>query len=248
MAIARQVASGLKAAHDAGVVHRDLKPANVMIEKDAEAIIMDFGIARTASSTRRRRRPPRATARRGGPLPALVESELTRVTATRKAATMAGAIVGTIAYMAPEQARGEEVDQRVDIYAFGLILYDLLLGRRRVDDAAGGAVADLQKRLEQALPPVKSVVPEVPEPLNRFVARCIEPEAAKRFALDGRDARRAGPARRSRQAASGQAGRRAAAGRRRSRRRCSALTGGRLLVHAAARCSTRTWWSSSPTS
>ena len=61
---------------------------------------------------------------------------------------MAGAIVGTVAYMAPEQARGEEVDQRVDIYAFGLILYDLLLGRRRVDDG-GGAVADLQKRLEQ---------------------------------------------------------------------------------------------------
>ena len=83
--------------------------------------------------------------------------------------------------MAPEQARGEEVDQRVDIYAFGLILYDLLLGRRRIDDAAGGAVADLQKRLEHATPPVKSVVPEVPEPLNRFVSRCIEPEAAKRF-------------------------------------------------------------------
>ena len=103
------------------------------------------------------------------------------MTATRKAATVAGAIVGTIAYMAPEQARGEEVDERVDIYAFGLILYDLLIGRRRIDDAAGGAVADLQKRLEQATPPVKSVVPEVPEPLNRFVSRCIEPEAAKRF-------------------------------------------------------------------
>jgi len=181
MAIARQVASGLKAAHDAGVVHRDLKPANVMIEKDAEAIIMDFGIARMASSDQKAAAAAAATARRGGPLPALVESELTRVAATRKAATVAGAIVGTIAYMAPEQARGEEVDERVDIYAFGLILYDLLIGRRRIDDAAGGAVADLQKRLEQATPPVKSVVPEVPEPLNRFVSRCIEPEAAKRF-------------------------------------------------------------------
>ena len=181
MAIARQVASGLKAAHDAGVVHRDLKPANVMIEKDAEAIIMDFGIARTASDQKKAVAAAAATARRGGPLPALVESELTRVAATMKTSTMAGAIVGTVAYMAPEQARGEEVDQRVDIYAFGLILYDLLLGRRRIDDGAGGAVADLQKRLEHATAPVKSVVPEVPEPLNRFVSRCIEPEAEKRF-------------------------------------------------------------------
>ena len=181
MAIARQVASGLKAAHDAGVVHRDLKPANVMIEKDAEAIIMDFGIARTASDQKAAAAAAAATARRGGPLPALVESELTRVAATMRAATVAGAIVGTVAYMAPEQARGEDVDQRVDIYAFGLILYDLLIGKRRVDDASGGAVADLQKRLEHAPPPVKTVAPDVPEALNRFVSRCIEPEAEKRF-------------------------------------------------------------------
>jgi serine/threonine protein kinase len=93
---------------------------------------------------------------------------------------MVGAIVGTVAYMAPEQARGEEVDQRTDIYAFGLILYDLLLGKRRVDD--GGAVADLQKRLEHRCRRRGRALPDVPEPLSRFVAQCIEPDAAKRFA------------------------------------------------------------------
>jgi len=180
MAIARQVASGLSAAHDAGVVHRDLKPANIMLGADSEAVIMDFGIAHTASD---QKAAAIASVRKTGTLSKSLESELTRVAATMQAGTVAGAIVGTVAYMAPEQARGEEVDQRTDIYAFGLILYDLLLGRRRVED--GGAVSDLQKRLEHPLPAPRSTVPgmsDVPEPLSRFVAQCIEPEAAKRFA------------------------------------------------------------------
>ena len=177
MAIARQVASGLKAAHDAGVVHRDLKPANIMQGGDSEAVIMDFGIARTASD---QKAAAIASVRKVGTLSKSLESELTRVAATTQASTMAGAIVGTVAYMAPEQARGEEVDQRTDIYAYGLILYDLLLGKRRVDD--GGAVSDLRKRLEHALPPPRASLPDVPEPLSRFVAQCIEPDAAKRFA------------------------------------------------------------------
>ncbi len=173
MPIARQVASGLKAAHDAGVVHRDLKPANIMLEKDAEAIIMDFGIARTTSQQRAAvSLSPQAVSA----LPAAIQHELTRATE----ATMAGAVVGTVAYMAPEQARGQDVDQRVDIYAFGLILYDMLAARRRVEEG-GGAVAELQKRIEQAPPPLKSIAPDIPEPLSRFVARCVEPDAAKRF-------------------------------------------------------------------
>jgi eukaryotic-like serine/threonine-protein kinase len=178
MAIARQVASGLKAAHDAGVVHRDLKPANIMLGGESEAVIMDFGIARTASD---QKAAAIASVRKVGTvLPKSLESELTRVAATMQASTMVGAVVGTVAYMAPEQARGEDVDQRTDIYAYGLIIYDLLLGKRRVED--GGAVSDLQKRLEQALPPPRVALPDVPEPLSRFVSQCIEPDAAKRFA------------------------------------------------------------------
>ncbi|HLG58876.1 MAG TPA: protein kinase [Vicinamibacterales bacterium] len=172
MPIARQIASGLRAAHGAGVVHRDLKPANIMLEKDAEAIIMDFGIARTAA----RPEPSVAGAGRIGQLDASLEDDVTRA-----AATVAGAVVGTIEYMAPEQARGQEVDQRADIYAFGLIVYDMLVGRRRAEHAPS-AIGELQKRLEQSPPSVTSIVPEVPEALDRLVSRCIEPDAAKRYA------------------------------------------------------------------
>ena len=100
---------------------------------------------------------------------------------TLATATVAGAVVGTIEYMAPEQARGLEVDQRADIYAFGLMIYDMLAGRRRAQHAVS-AIVELQKRLEQAPPPVKSVVREVPDALDALVSRCIEPEAAKRYA------------------------------------------------------------------
>jgi serine/threonine protein kinase len=112
LAIAKQIGAGLVAAHDAGVIHRDLKPANIMIDADDNALIMDFGIARSAA---------------GG------------MTMT------VGAGVGTIEYMAPEQARGEAVDQRADIYAFGLIVNDLLLGRRQSGEAT--AVAELMARI-----------------------------------------------------------------------------------------------------
>src|SRR5258705_3336696 len=107
--IARSVVSGLIAAHAAGVVHRDLKPANIIISDEGDALIMDFGIARAA----------------GGPPPAL-KADVAKTAArlghmTRVVdATMIGVIVGTIEYMAPEQARGQAVDQRADIYAFGL--------------------------------------------------------------------------------------------------------------------------------
>ncbi len=144
--IARQVAQGLAAAHEAGVVHRDLKPANIMIDEEDRAIIMDFGIARSTS---------------GG-------------------ATLLGTVVGTLEYMAPEQAMGQPVDHRADIYTFGLILYDLLLGRR---SAAGAetAVAELMKRIQRALPPARTVDPSIPEPVEQIISTCLEPDPAARF-------------------------------------------------------------------
>jgi serine/threonine protein kinase/thioredoxin-like negative regulator of GroEL len=173
MALARQIAAGLQAAHEAGVVHRDLKPANVMIDHD-HAIIMDFGIAR--STSRGGPTPARAPAPTGsGVLDIAVDDDVTRA-----AATIAGEVIGTIEYMAPEQARGEHADQRADVYAFGLIVYDMLIGRRRSEHAVS-AVGELQNRLAQAPPPVRSIVPEVPLPLDQLVTKCTEPDAAKRY-------------------------------------------------------------------
>ena len=127
--------SGLVEAHKAGVVHRDLKPANIMIDDEDQALIMDFGIARST----------------GRPMAGQVPGNTTIVNNLQLAAnapadaTVLGAVIGTVEYMAPEQARGQHVDQRADIYALGLIVYDMLVGpasrtaRRRRDRRATGA-------------------------------------------------------------------------------------------------------------
>ena len=172
MRVARRVVSGLVEAHKAGVVHRDLKPANIMIDQDGHALIMDFGIARSAGG-------PKASPARPAPplrLPAGV-----RQTAVTADETRYGAIVGTLAYMAPEQAKGDDVDQRADIYAFGLILYDMIVGREWRSQHAESGIAELQARMAAPPAPVTSVVPDVPEPLDRLILRCVEPDATKRY-------------------------------------------------------------------
>jgi eukaryotic-like serine/threonine-protein kinase len=167
--IARSVVGGLVEAHKAGVVHRDLKPANIMIGPDDDAMIMDFGIARSTGS-------PTAGAVPG---PDTIVRNL-RSPATHLDATVYGAVVGTVAYMAPEQAKGLTVDQRADIYAFGLILYDLLVGESR-STKAENALAELHARMKHAPPPVKTLVPEVSADVDRIITRCLEPDPDKRF-------------------------------------------------------------------
>ena len=145
LTIARQIVAGLASAHEAGIVHRDLKPANIMVGKEDHALIMDFGIARLATAG-----------------------------ATAFGATMAGAVIGTMEYMAPEQARGESVDHRADIYAFGLILYDMLVGRRHA--GAQSAITDLMSRMQQAPASPQSLDPNIPEAVDRIVVRCLQPD------------------------------------------------------------------------
>jgi len=132
-------------------------------------MIMDFGIARSSGG------PSEAAAAQGSTphLPRQAKGGHTQE-------TLSGAIVGTVQYMAPEQARGETVDQRADIYAFGLILYDMLVGKRRSAHAQS-AVAELQARLLQPPPAVRSIEPGVPPEVDRLVGRCVESDAAKRF-------------------------------------------------------------------
>ena len=165
--IMRQVVSGLVAAHEAGVVHRDLKPANIMIEGE-NAIIMDFGIARSSVSTSpsdmtTSRTPVSGIYKTGQPLPS---------------STMAGTIVGTIAYMAPEQAQGDPVDQRADVYAFGLIASDMLLGPRRRPQQT---LEDLRRDSDDPPTPLRLIEPGVPQALEAVLLRCLQRHPARRY-------------------------------------------------------------------
>src|SRR5258706_12489739 len=146
--IAKELASGLVAAHAAGVVHRDLKPANIMIDGEGGVLIMDFGIARSTSSS------------------------------TAFGMTASGVIVGTVEYMAPEQAKGERVDARADIYSFGLILNDILLGRRQ---STATGVAALIARMHAPLASLRSIDATIPEWLDALVTKCIQPDPAERY-------------------------------------------------------------------
>jgi tetratricopeptide (TPR) repeat protein len=150
LSVIRQVAEGLATAHEAGVVHRDLKPENVMVDADGHALIMDFGISRSVSG--------------GG----------------AASVTVTGAVVGTLEYMAPEQARGSPADHRADLYALGLMLYDLVGGRQRVR-MSSSAMAEMMGRLEAPPPPLHTVAPEVPPAIERIVTRAVDPDPTKRY-------------------------------------------------------------------
>ena len=168
--IARPILSGLVAAHAEGIVHRDLKPANIMIDASDEALIMDFGIARSTGGGVAERLS--GTNARPGSSPQHGALHLNR--------TIVGTVIGTMEYMAPEQAKGQAVDQRADIYSFGLILYDMLVGRARAE-ATPSAISELQRRMQQAPTPVRSLAPEIPEALDRLISRCLDPTPEGRY-------------------------------------------------------------------
>jgi serine/threonine protein kinase len=124
LAIARQIAAALEAAHDAGIIHRDLKPANVKVRDDGTVKVLDFGLAKAMESGAAKATP-------------YVQSE--SPTMLSPAMTEMGIILGTAAYMSPEQAKGRVVDKRADIWAFGVVLYEMLTGRALFD---GDSVAE----------------------------------------------------------------------------------------------------------
>jgi len=167
LGIARHIVDGLVAAHAEGIVHRDLKPANIMIDGNGDAVIMDFGIARS-------------TGRVLGVQPGSGQALTGALGGLHLNRTMVGTIVGTIPYMAPEQAGGEEVDQRADIYSFGLIFYDMLLGRHR-SETAKSAIDELKSRMLAAPPPARTLIPEIPEPLDAVITRCLQPDPKRRY-------------------------------------------------------------------
>ena len=164
LSLGRQIVSGLSAAHQAGVVHRDLKPANILVDAEDRALLTDFGIARSKT----------------GEQPLVTEGNIIRPPTGSTLYTMPGAIMGTLEYMAPEQVHGEPADERTDIYAVGLILYELVAGTR--ERRSGGSLSDLVSRIEKGPPPLSTVVPDVPPDVERIVNRCLQREPAARYA------------------------------------------------------------------
>ena len=169
LTVARQVADALEAAHDRGIIHRDLKPANVKVRTDGTVKVLDFGLAKAVGQ------PETGTSHPSGTLP----------TITSPAVTHAGIILGTAAYMAPEQARGQAVDKRADIWAFGCLLFEMLTGRRVF---VGENVTDTIAAVVRAEPDWTALPGDTPAPIRRLFRRCLEKDRKRRLA-DVADAR-----------------------------------------------------------
>ncbi|HET7697114.1 MAG TPA: protein kinase [Vicinamibacterales bacterium] len=165
--IALQIAEAVAAAHEQGIIHRDLKPANVKVREDGTVKVLDFGLAKALA-------PPEA---RSGPAAAASIENSPTITSPFQMSQL-GVVLGTAAYMAPEQAKGKPIDKRVDIWAFGCVLFETLTGRKPFD---GDDVTDVLAAIVRADPDWTALPPDTPAPLRTLLRRCLHKDRHDRL-------------------------------------------------------------------
>jgi Tol biopolymer transport system component len=157
--VCQQVATAVEAAHDAGIVHRDLKPGNVILKPDGSAKVLDFGLAKAGAA-------------------AGSDPSLSRSPTVTHLATSAGVILGTAAYMSPEQARGKALDRRTDIWSFGCVLYECLTGRQLFE---GETVSDVIAKILQTEPDWQALPAATPKSVRDLLHRCLTRDPTRRL-------------------------------------------------------------------
>jgi serine/threonine-protein kinase len=156
--VGRQVAEALEAAHESGIVHRDLKPANIIVTPEGQVKVLDFGLAKSAGEA-------------GDP-------DISTSPTLTSAGTQAGMILGTAAYLSPEQAKGQAVDRRTDIWAFGVVLHELLSGQRTF---RGEGLSETLAAVILTEPDLESLPPDTPPRVRELVRRCLIKDPRKRL-------------------------------------------------------------------
>jgi serine/threonine protein kinase len=158
-----QIADALDVAHSEGIIHRDIKPSNVFITKRGQAKILDFGLAKLVAKELAPLNPEDSSSK-----------------ATEDAVSIVGVISGTPAYMSPEQVRGDDLDSRTDIFALGLLLYEMATGHQAFSGRTGGAI--IEAILTRSPAPVRSVNPQLPPQLEEIVNKCLNKDRNLRYA------------------------------------------------------------------